>query len=553
MGGTHIDAVLIHQGEIIDVVKKPADRANLQGLIWETLKDLLSGKDTTQIKRINLSTTVSTNAIIEDKLDPVGMIIESGPGLSHEGLTCGQENFFISGYIDHRGREVKPFNPEEIQKAITVLEKSGIKTAAVVTKFSVRNPDHEKNIYRLLEGDFDPITLGHTLSGKLNFPRRVFTSYYNSAIYHTFQTFSEGITGALDRENIKAPVYILKADGGAVSLEMGKNYPVETILSGPAASIMGTKASFSLAKDAVFMDIGGTTTDISFLADGIPLFEPLGIRIGKYPTLVRALYNVSMGVGGDSSVSVKNNEIIIGPKRQGPPRALGGPSPTPTDAMIVLRLMDIGNREKAFLAIKEIGEQLGLETIDTAKKVLSKMGDMIKQEVEKLLGEVNSHPVYTVKELLHGKRIKPEAIYIIGGPAKAMAPTLESKFNIPCHYPKTYEVANAVGAALSKITAEITMFVDTARRTLTVPEIGLHENIAKVHDMNKYRLQAMDVLKERAIALGATIDEIEPEIIEENSFNMVRDFYSRGKNIRIKVQTKPGLTNKLGGVDNAQS
>lgn len=553
MGGTHVDAVLIHEGEIIDVVKKPTNTADLQELLWETLKELFAGKNTDQIERINLSTTVCTNAIIEDKIDPVGMIIESGPGLPRDFLACGLENVFIDGYIDHRGREIKPLNSREIEKAATKFKKSGIDAVSIVTKFSVRNPRHEKEIYELIEDEFWPITLGHTLSGKLNFPRRVFTSYYNSSVYTTFQRFGEGITGALQEENIKAPVYILKADGGAVSLEAGKNYPVETILSGPAASIMGTSANFSTPKDAVFMDIGGTTTDISFLADGVPLFEPLGIKIGKYPTLVRALYSVSLGVGGDSTVTVKNGKIEIGPQRQGPPKAFGGPRATPTDAMIVLGLIDVGDKDAAMLCIKEIGQQLGLSPKDTATEILDTMGEIIKEKVFNLLDEVNSHPVYTIKELLYSKRLSPESIYVIGGPAKSLAPILEQKFKIPCFYPKNYETANAVGAALSKITAEINMFVDTSERTLSVPEMGLYKNIKGIDDMESYRVKAMDLLREKAITLGAAAAEVESEIIEESSFNIVRGFYTRGKNIRIKAQTKPGLIYKLRGVENAQS
>ena len=141
-----------------------------------------------------------------------------------------------------------------------------------------------------------------------------------------------------------------------MSLETGERYPVQTILSGPAASVMGGQAFLPTSKDAVFLDIGGTTTDISFLADGVPLFEPLGIKIGEFPTLVRAGYSVSIGIGGDSKVSVTEHGITVGPERQGLPRALGGSASTPTDAMITLGLMNIGDHSKAVLAMREIGE-----------------------------------------------------------------------------------------------------------------------------------------------------------------------------------------------------
>ncbi|HHY71565.1 MAG TPA: hydantoinase/oxoprolinase family protein [Thermoanaerobacterales bacterium] len=545
MGGTHVDAVLIHQGEIIEATKSPTDRSNLLESVWGTLKSLLSRQDPSQIKRIILSTTISTNAIIEQKTDPVGMIIECGPGLQNDFLCCGWENIFISGYIDHRGREISPVDQLEIKKAVRTFKRQNIPAVAVTGKFSVRNAEHEVKISEMLKDEFSPITLGHTLSGKLNFPRRVFTSYYNSAVYTTFSKFSESICKALKREKISAPIYVLKADGGTMSLKAGEKYPVNTILSGPAASVMGGQAFLETSKDAIFLDIGGTTTDISFLADGVPLFEPLGIKIGDFPTLVRALYSVSIGVGGDSRVGVKNQTLVIGPERQGPPKALGGACPTPTDAMIVLGLIDIGDKHKAVNAMKEIGGSLNLGPEATANIILDTMANMIKNKVEKQLHEINSHPVYTVKELLYGKKIKPAFVQVIGGPAEAMAVILEKKFGIPCRYPKVYKAANAVGAALARTTAEITMFVDTAQKTLSVPEMGLYKKVSRGYNLEESKLQALDLLKRQSTLFGAKEGEIQAEIVEENSFNMVRGFTTSGKNIRIRAQTKPGLIHQL--------
>lgn len=553
MGGTHIDGVLIHQGEIIKVTKSPTHRSNMLESILGSLESLLAGQDSSQLERIILSTTISTNAIVENKTDPVGMIIQCGPGLNNDFLRCGRENIFISGYIDHRGREVSPINPGEIKQAVKNFKKLGISAVAVTGKFSVRNNEHEIKINEMIKDEFFPITLGHTLSGKLNFPRRVFTSYYNSAIYRTFKEFCESIHQALQRQNIKAPVYILKADGGTMSLRAGEKYPVNTILSGPAASVMGGQAFLETFQDAVFLDIGGTTTDIAFLADGVPLFEPLGIKIAGFPTLVRALYTVSIGVGGDSKIAVENQSLVIGPERLDRPMALGGKYPTPTDAMIVLGLMDIGDKGKAVSAMEEIGQFLNLSAQDAAKKVLDKMADIIKDKVDELLDDINSHPVYTVKELLYGKKIKPRFIQAIGGPAKALAPVLENRFGIPCIYPKIYQAANAVGAALARTTAEITMFVDTAQKTLSVPELGVYEEVSSTYGLEEARMRALDLIKEQSRLLGAKDDEIKAEIVEASCFNMVRGFYTSGKNIRIRAQTKPGLIYHLWSDKNVSS
>ena len=187
------------------------------------------------------------------------------------------------------------------------------------------------------------------------------------------------------------------------------------------------------------------------------------------------------------------------------------------------------------------------------QKVLDKMADIIKDKVDELLDDINSHPVYTVKELLYGKKIKPRFIQAIGGPAKALAPVLENRFGIPCIYPKIYQAANAVGAALARTTAEITMFVDTAQKTLSVPDLGVFEEVSSTYGLEEARMRALDLIKEQSRLLGAKDDEIKAEIVEASCFNMVRGFYTSGKNIRIRAQTKPGLIYHLWSDKNVSS
>lgn len=547
MGGTHIDAVIIMNGYIIKRIKKPIDFLNIFESIWMVLRELIIGIDKSKIKRIHLSTTVSTNAIVENNISPVGMIIQSGPGLGNEFLKVGKESVFLSGYVDHRGKIVEPLKMDELDSSIKIFKQNDINSIAVVTKFSPRNPNNEIRIKEHLINDFTSISLGHTLSGKLNFPRRVYTAYFNAAVYDTFNNFSENLKKSLEKEDIMAPVYILKADGGLMNLAAANKIPIESILSGPAASFMGMQAMMETKEDAVLLDIGGTTTDVFFLADGVPLFEPLGIRIGNYKTLVRAIYSFSIGLGGDSSINIINGNISIGPKREGYPCGFGGINPTPTDAMIVLGLMKGNFKGRADSSMEILGRELNLSKEEVSKHILDKMGEMIKSKVQELLLEINSQPVYTIKELLHGKKIEPKRINIIGGPAKIMSAILEDKFNIPCFYPKNYDVANAIGAAFAKTTAEITLIADTSQGILSVPEAGIFEKINKSYSLFNARERALKLVEEKAISLGANYENIESEVTEESSFNMVKGFYTTGKNIRIKAQIKPGLSDQFRG------
>jgi N-methylhydantoinase A/oxoprolinase/acetone carboxylase beta subunit len=548
MGGTHIDGVIIKDNQVINTIKKLTNKEDLFNSIWTTLEELLKGYDKSKIKRINLSTTVSTNAIVENKTSPVAMIIQSGPGINNDFSSCEGEIQTISGYVDHRGIVVEDLDIVEIQRAIALFKEKELSSCAIVSKFSTRNPHNELNIGEMLEKDFDTITLGHRMSGKLNFPRRVFTAYLNSAVHSTFQSFSTNIKRALEQEKINSSLYILKADGGTMDIETAEERPVETILSGPAASFMGISALLNTDEDAILLDIGGTTTDIFFLADGVPLFEPLGSKISDYNTLVRAIYSVSIGLGGDSSISVEENKIKIGPRRMGKAYALGGPKPTPTDAMIYLELMEIpeeSSKEKSKEAMELLGKQLNISAKEVAELILNTMAHIIKKKTDELLLEINSKPVYTVRELLHGKKIKPKTINIIGGPANVLAPILEKHYNKPCYFPVNYHVANAIGAALAKPTMDITMLADTALGILSVPELGIYEKISKSYTLNNAKERAMELLKTSAISMGAEEDNIESEITEESSFNMVDGFYTKGKNIRIKAQIKPGHILKL--------
>lgn len=554
MGGTHIDGVIIQNGEVIQRVKKARNNKNLLQSIWITLKELLDGHDKLAIQRINLSTTVSTNAIIEDKIASVGMFIESGPGIKNNFRYAIDELIFLSGYMDHRGKEVDPIDYTEIKKGISLFKEKELEAYGVVGKFSVRNPNHELAVKKLLEAEqMNAITLGHRMSGKLNFPRRVFTTYLNAAVSKKFQEFANHIEKSLAKEKIYAPVSILKADGGTMSMKMAVERPVETILSGPAASFTGLNAMLPTEKDAVFLDIGGTTTDIFFLADGVPLFEPVGIKIDKYKTLVRSIYSVSIGLGGDSEVKIVGGELKIGPRRLGHPLAFGGPAVTPTDAMVFLGLINDGSLSRAEKGIANIAKKLGKTLEYTAKKILNKMAKMIRHKIDEQLKEINSQPVYTIKELLDNKKIELQLINVIGGPAKVLSAILEKEMKLKVNYPKNYQVANALGAALAKTTTEITMLVDTNRNSLSVAELGIYEKVSSNYDLEDAKKYSLELLKKSALKMGADLENLELEIIEADSFNMIDGFYKKGKNIRVKAQVKPGLIRSLKGDGKSES
>lgn len=547
MGGTNIDAVIIKDNKILKTVKKPVDNKDILNSILNVIETLLIDINPKLIKKVNLSTTISTNAVVLNKLNKVGLIIQTGPGLSKDFIITNNHTHFISGYTDHRGVVVKEFKLEEIKKAMKDFDDNNIKDVLVVTKFSTRNNKTELEIATILNNKYN-VTLGHLMSGRLNFIRRINTAYLNAAVKPTFLTFSNAIKEALKKLGVNAPINILKADSGVMDINYAETIPVETILSGPAASLLGMIALNDNDGDQILLDIGGTTTDIFFLANNIPLFEPHGIEISNYKTLVRSIYSKSNPLGGDSLVKVLNNEIIIGPERLDKAYALGGKYPTPTDALIVLKRSEIGNYNKAIEGLYPLARKLNLSVEQIAELIVDKFSKKVKEKVDEALKIINSKPVYTIKEILNDKKIEPNHLFVIGASAKAFSSSLEKTFNIKTNYPLNFEVANAIGAALAKTTSEINLTYNAKSGLLTVPELGVNKNIDNL-TLKDAKTYALKLLKKHNIDLGGSLDE-SYEIFEESSFNMVDGFYTIGTNIRIRAQVKPGLTKRLGGLIN---
>ncbi|HOD35539.1 MAG TPA: hydantoinase/oxoprolinase family protein [Syntrophales bacterium] len=549
VGGTHTDAVLLDNLQVRKKTKVLTIQENLIESLLGTADEILEGENPRALKRIVFSTTISTNAIVQGKIDRVGLAIASGPGLPPSLLKISEDTRFVSGSINHRGIEVAPIDAEEIGRVGDHFRKEGIRYLSVVGKFSTRNPKQEIRIRDLLNGDFSHITLGHRMSGNLNFPRRIATAFLNAAVWETYNTFVGEILKFKKQARLETPVYILKADGGTFEIGHSAEFPVYTILSGPAASIMGILSLTRCAGDAVAIDVGGTTTDIAVFSGGVPLLEPLGVTIEGHRTLIRGLKTRSIGAGGDSLVRYKNGEISIGPERDGPAAAFGGRHPTPTDAMIVLGLTDIGDSRKAAEAVGPLAKSMKIPIREAAERIFRETCRLIASAAGDMLDEINNKPVYTIHEMLEGKKIRPETLYVVGGPAGPMAAKLGELLGCSAVIPPHAEVANAVGAALSRNTTEVTLLADTEKKIMTIAEEGLQTGIPG----NFSREDAVEVcrekLRERALLIGAADEDIEMEIVEDLEFNMVRGYSRTGKNIRLKAQIKPGLIAGFSGTD----
>lgn len=541
VGGTHTDVVLLGDSGVLREVKVPTDSQDLFRTILQGLDEITADIDPAGIRRAVLSTTLTTNTIIQKRTAPVGMIVSSGPGIDPRLFRTNDHYYAVAGCMDHRGREIKPIDPDEVHQVAQKLKTAGIHQVGVVGKFSPRNPDHELAIADLIGDDFDQLFLGHRISGDLNFPRRIATTFLNASVYPIHREFFQAVQRSLQQKGLEVPIRLLKPDGGNMSFDSAVDYPAQTILSGPAASVMGALAFAPQSGTTLLLDIGGTTTDMAILIDGVPLLDPQGIQIGEYKTLIRALKTQSIGVGGDSAVYIEGGELRVGPERLGAPMALDGPAPTPTDAMVVLGLSDRGDKLKATAGLDPLAQALCLTVDETAEGIFDSACRQILMAADEMVADINRKPVYTVHELYQGSRIAPEHVLILGGPAQQFAHRLATMCDQSVDVVPRWTVANAIGAALARTTCEVALFVDTEQEIAMAPGEDYVENISDDFEMEDAVTTAMKLLREKARLRGANLDNLETEIIEAQQFNMVRGFHTTGKNMRIRVQVKPGL------------
>lgn len=546
VGGTHTDIVLVDRSGVVAAAKTPTVHENLIESVNSAVAKIAGDVDVKKIERVNLSTTLSTNAIVEGKTEKVGVLVSSGPGVDPEGYRIGDHYFAIAGSLDHRGEEVLPLDERQLDTAVKQFRKAGLNVYAAVTKFSTRNPDQENKMRERL-GDAAFITSGHRLSGRLNFPRRISTAYYNSAVWRTYRAFAGAVEQSMGGFGIKAPLNILKADGGTMPLAVSMDLPVETILSGPAASVMGIVALCEMDQDSIILDIGGTTTDIAIFASGAPLIEPDGIALDSRLTLVRSLKTRSIGIGGDSFLRVADGTVIAGPERRGPAMADGGTSPTLIDAFNFLGFDVFGDVNASKTGIAGLAERNGMEPKDLAEKAIEYAVARIFDGVNAFIDEINQKPVYTIHEFLEGKKIQPRRLYVMGGPAKAFEGPLSNRFKLSTETPPHCAVANAIGAALARTTMYIELLADTERGRLLIPDIGVSKDISRAYSLEEAQRDALHYLTEHLKSISAGEGGQAVEIIDAASFSMVRGYESTGKNIRVKCQIKPGVIDEYAG------
>jgi N-methylhydantoinase A/oxoprolinase/acetone carboxylase beta subunit len=349
-GGTYTDAVIFDEETSVVVAKAKAPTTHddlsvgIVGAIDRVLTE--SGVAPERIDVVSLSTTLATNALVEGKGRAVCSVIIGFEAevLDRAGLpeAMGKDPvLLLDGGHDSHGYQIAPLDLDALGAALGAIA-DHVDAFAVTSQFSVRNPAHELTVAAFLrEKTGRPVTMSHHLSAQLNGPKRAVTAVLNARLIAIVEDLVDTTEQALRSRGVIAPLMVVRGDGSLVSAAFVRERPIETILSGPAASLVGAAHLTSL-RDGVISDIGGTTTDIAVVRSGLPLVSQDGSTVGGHKTMVTAVAMDTHGLGGDSEVKHDDRaagpHLIIGPRRVVPLCVLARTESALVTAMLTAQL-----------------------------------------------------------------------------------------------------------------------------------------------------------------------------------------------------------------------
>ena len=406
-GGTYTDAALLDTatGTVRATGKSLTTRDDLSIGVGGAIRRVLEDFDgsAADIDLVSLSTTLATNAVVEGVGGRVGLLMigfdETSLQRADLARALGQDPvFFINGGHAADGAPQAQLDEAAIREAVNATE-GEVSAYAVAGHFATRNPAHEsrtRDLLRDLTGA--PVTCSHELSSSLGGPRRALTAVLNARLINLLDRLVAATEGIMADEGLSCQLMVVKGDGSLLESGYARSRPVETVLSGPAASLAGA-AFLAGTRTAMVADIGGTTTDIALLQNGAPRLKPDGALVGGWQTMVEAADIRTCGLGGDSEVTPvgrgTTGGLALGPRRAVPlsllatqwpevkdklAEQLAVAVPMSTDARFVMPLMPNGvpawlTRSEARLAAKAIemgpssvaeiaGTQLALGAVD---------------------------------------------------------------------------------------------------------------------------------------------------------------------------------------------
>ena len=509
VGGTNTHAVLIDENRsVVADIKYPTSADIYDGILgaMRTVLDK-SGVDPKQINQAMLGTTQCTNAIVERRnLAPIGILRIGAPASTGirpmvdwaddiRRISAG--SVIIGGGFEYDGKELAPFDREGAEKFFTDMKEKGVKSIAISCVFSTVRNDHELEAARLCRqvmGDDVHVSISSEI-GSMGLIERENATILNAALWQVAERFTDGFAKSLQDEGItNADVYLSQNDGTLMTMEHARRYPILTVACGPTNSIRGASYLSNL-KNAIVVDVGGTTTDLGVIQNGFPRESSVAVTIGGVRTNFRMPDVISIGLGGGSIVRVRSDgSVTVGPDSVGyeiTKKALvfGGDVMTATDIAVRYGLTDLGDAERTAGIPQEV-----------ADKALAVMRAMVEDSVDSM------------------KVSNADAdLILVGGGSVILPEDISGASSVL--KPEHFGCANAIGSAISKVSGTYEKLVD-------------YDETPRDQALENARTAAVDA----TVEAGAVRDTV--EIIEMEDVPLA---YYPGHTSRVKVKAAGDL------------
>ncbi|MFC4349610.1 hydantoinase/oxoprolinase N-terminal domain-containing protein [Kordiimonas lipolytica] len=500
VGGTNTDAVLMDGNKVVSSIKSPTSENVSSGIVQSTRAVLdAAGIGVDQLESVMIGTTQFTNSFVERKnLTPVGVVRVGLPAAA--GLpplmdwpgdlkACLKDQIhMVHGGHQYDGRENVPLNEKELLLAIRDMRAARVPSVAVSSVFSPVNSAMELRVEEIILNEMPDVslTLSHRI-GKLGLIERENAAIMNASLAVFAKRVVTSFRQALQELNVKAPFFISQNDGTLMSAEMVEQYPVLTFASGPTNSMRGA-AFLTGVEDALVADIGGTTTDIGMLRNGMPRESSVIVDVGGVRTNFRMPDIIALGVGGGSRVRV-GEQVTIGPDSVAKnlltqARVFGGGVLTATDIAVAAGYADVGNRANV----------ADLKSVDVVACV-ARIHAAVAAGVERMKTSAAEVP-----------------LILVGGGAILISQDLPGVSEVI--KPQHADVANAIGASIAEVGGEVD-------KVFSYSKIG--------------REAALASAKHSAIeaAIGAGADPAQVRVIELDEIPLA---YVPGGAVRIRVK-----------------
>ncbi|GAB4121521.1 MAG: hydantoinase/oxoprolinase family protein [Roseiflexaceae bacterium] len=507
VGGTNTDAVVLDPaGQLLAHFKAPTT-ADVTGGIRAAIHGLVNHFPTLDLQQIGyamLGTTHCTNALIERRqLNRVGLIRIGAPAtLAIPPYTTwppdlldaiGRHAVVVGGGYEYDGRETCPLDRQAVLAALHQFA-GQVESIAISCSFATVNPAQEREVGAMVcsvLGDATPITYSHEI-GSVGLLERENATALNAALMHAAQVAAAGFADALTAHGIRAQRFFSQNDGTLMALEYAMRFPILTVASGPTNSIRGA-AFLSGLKDAIVVDVGGTTTDVGVLVAGFPREAAIAIEVGGVRTNFRSPDLLSVALGGGTRVH-REMPLRIGPTSVGyrlteQARVFGGSELTLSDIAVAAGQLNLGN--PALLA-------------DLPADLVEQVLDLVRQRCDDAIDRVR-----TSAELL--------PIILVGGGSAIIPAGIADGALV--YRPAHYDVANAIGAAIAQCSGEV-------ERIFALDQISRHDALE----------QARHLACAEAIQAGA-----DPATIEIIDIQEVPLAYLPGSATRIRVRAAGNL------------